>query len=61
MLGTYPDIVEKTLQEESFFIHRRLLPFGRIDLTTSALLRPIRGIPIQLHGPTPRICNNLDS
>jgi hypothetical protein len=35
---TYPDIVEKTFQEESFYIHRRFLPFGRADLTTSASL-----------------------
>jgi len=34
----YPDIVEYTFQEESFYIHRRFLPCGRVDLTTSASL-----------------------
>jgi hypothetical protein len=38
MSGTYPDIVEKTFQEESFYIHRHFLPFGRTDLTASASL-----------------------
>jgi hypothetical protein len=40
MSGIYPDIVEKSFQEESFYIHRRFLPFGRTDLTASASLRP---------------------
>jgi len=36
--GSYPDIAEKTFQEESFYIHRHFLPYGRVDLTTSASL-----------------------
>jgi hypothetical protein len=36
MLGIYPDIVEKSFQEEYFYIHRRFLPFGRTDFTASA-------------------------
>jgi hypothetical protein len=27
MSGTYPDIAEKTFQAESYYIHRRFLPF----------------------------------
>jgi hypothetical protein len=38
MSRTYPDIAEKTFQEESFYVHRRFLPFGRTDLTASASL-----------------------
>jgi len=36
--GSYPDIAEKTFQEESFYINGHFLPFGRTDLTASALL-----------------------
>jgi hypothetical protein len=59
--GIYPDIAEKTFQEESFYIHRHFLPFGRADLSTSASLWPIRGIQIQHHGPLPCRCSNLNS
>jgi hypothetical protein len=59
--GIYPDIAEKTFQEESFYFHRHFLPFGRADLTTSALLRSICGTLVQQHGPTPRICSKLGS
>jgi hypothetical protein len=36
--GSYPDIAEKTFQEESFYINRHFLPFERTGLTASALL-----------------------
>jgi uncharacterized repeat protein (TIGR04076 family) len=36
--GGYPDIAEKAFQEESLYIHRHFLPFGRANLTTSASL-----------------------
>jgi hypothetical protein len=55
MSVTYPDIVEKTFQEESFYSHRRFLPFWANLLAAFTSLRPIRGIAILLHGPTPRI------
>jgi hypothetical protein len=61
MSGTYPGILEKTFQEESIHIHRRFIPFRRTYLAASALLQPIRGILIQLRGPTPRIRSNLGS
>ena len=65
MSGTNPDILEKTFQEVFIHIHRRFLPFGQTKIVgwggLAALLRPIRGILIQLHGPTPRICSNLGS
>jgi hypothetical protein len=38
MSEIYPDIVEKTFQEESFYIHRRFLPFGRTDITASLIM-----------------------
>jgi len=38
MSGIYPDIAENIFQEESSYIHRRFLPFGRTDLTAAALL-----------------------
>ncbi|MGB6338348.1 MAG: hypothetical protein WBF32_01115, partial [Candidatus Aminicenantaceae bacterium] len=53
MSRTYPEIVEKTFQEESFFIHRRFLPFGRTDLTASSSLLLTRGSSLQLHEPLP--------
>jgi hypothetical protein len=36
--GSYPDIAEKTFQEETLYIYRHFLPFGRTDLTASASL-----------------------
>ena len=40
---------------------RHFLPFERADLTAFASLRTTRGGRPQLHGPTPRICSNINS
>jgi len=44
-----------------FICDRHFLPFGRTDLTTSASLQPIRGSSLQLRGPLPCRCSDLNS
>ena len=39
--GSYPDIAEKTFQEESFYTHRHFTPFERAYLPPSASLQAI--------------------
>jgi hypothetical protein len=62
--GSYPDfdvIPENILSGKNFINSLAFFPSGRANITTSASLQPIRGSSLQLHGPLPCRCSNLDS
>ncbi len=45
----------------NYILTSNFLTYGRVDLTASASLQPIRSRFLQLHGPPPCIHGNLNS